>query len=148
MIYLPLCWHGKEKVNPRGRTSSSISRSCTKFDKHSAIWSKSCIPGPKNNVKNKFEDSFSTVFNFQIIYTPALNLSLLPVIMFWGIAYILLSIRNSFSSVSSRAKTLKLVPPRSRAKNLPRSWPVGSFRTYVGQHLTLAASCVSFLRPS
>ena len=43
--------------------------------------------------------------------------------------------------------TLKLVPPRSRDRNFPFSFPLGSSRTKVGKHFTEELSWPSFVSP-
>ena len=40
----PSCWHGKLKVNPSGRTTSSSSNSSTNSTRHPAMWSNSSTP--------------------------------------------------------------------------------------------------------
>ena len=107
----PSCLQGKENVKPSGRQLPLRPFSWTKSARHLAMWSNSCTPGPSMisfEIANTFE-SIWNCFSFSILMRRTLGEEKYEI----------------FVCFNPNFQNLKLVPPRSRAKNLPVSSPVG-----------------------
>lgn len=115
------CLHGKEKVKPRGSRAPLIPIYSRKSAMHWTIWSKSW----KN--KKKHENFTCSPINW--VLTRSIKCSLevtsspVPCMISKGMAKILLYICTDLllPLLILTSRTLKFVPPRSRARNFPLS---------------------------